>query len=545
MTGPSSGPSHRIFVFPLIREMWLALLSAAREAEAFATDNETMATAFAACRTEEFREDVEWGPAVPIGAGREWCRPRPPNASPALFTYMRAYDRCAIGLRDLRAGVESAFVAVGNAADELNRWRNRPEGLTAESLARLVSDLKSCALTVAEARSVHRELAKRLRQVAQGIKDNADLLAGAAELPAPRCSEPEKLVDRNPVDVRDGDLVAAGANHKKPSAVGNEASTKSVLESSGMPPLARLVIDLWPPLQYASDEAVSTGRLVAEARVTTARFRASALKCFEGPISSPAEHAEKMAALESLRATLDAKDPWPPGAVERLLERDIQGGQALLPAVVERSRNIASFVADQVAPELRSRFPVTAWERSVALRKNLDELGLEASGLMGCLAYPSTTFDLTPFEVALGKVVEDIRWLRALLAEPTCRPGRTEAEGSVEVAAGSPPITSATPRRGAQPKTASASSTIEGDPGAMLTVSDLAERFGKKKEPLRKRLDRWRKKNLLNKRDWSEDSNATSRDARYLYRLGAVRQVIGRGRPTKRPANVRRKKNDT
>ncbi len=59
----------------------------------------------------------------------------------------------------------------------------------------------------------------------------------------------------------------------------------------------------------------------------------------------------------------------------------------------------------------------------------------------------------------------------------------------------------------------------------MFTVSDLAERCGVKPDALRKRLDRWRKKNV-GSRDWTENEGATSREPKYLYRLGAVRPTI-------------------
>lgn len=64
-----------------------------------------------------------------------------------------------------------------------------------------------------------------------------------------------------------------------------------------------------------------------------------------------------------------------------------------------------------------------------------------------------------------------------------------------------------------------------GDDEGMFTSSDLAERFGVNAETLRKRLDRWREKNVTS-RDWTENEGATSRDPKYLYRLGAVRHLI-------------------
>lgn len=64
-----------------------------------------------------------------------------------------------------------------------------------------------------------------------------------------------------------------------------------------------------------------------------------------------------------------------------------------------------------------------------------------------------------------------------------------------------------------------------GDDEGMFTVSDLARRFGVDQETLRKRLDRWRGKNQ-GSADWAQDSDAQSREARYLYRCRAVRPII-------------------
>lgn len=80
------------------------------------------------------------------------------------------------------------------------------------------------------------------------------------------------------------------------------------------------------------------------------------------------------------------------------------------------------------------------------------------------------------------------------------------------------------------------------DDAAMLDARTLAERFGVDQEQLRKRLERQRG-NVQH----TEDSNARSRDPKYLYQVGSVRPIIDsikskQQRPTKRPANVRRDK---
>ncbi len=63
------------------------------------------------------------------------------------------------------------------------------------------------------------------------------------------------------------------------------------------------------------------------------------------------------------------------------------------------------------------------------------------------------------------------------------------------------------------------------DENAMSTVADLAERFGVAPQKLRKRLERWRHKNQESGH-WIENSDAGSRDARYIYRLGSIRDII-------------------
>jgi hypothetical protein len=63
------------------------------------------------------------------------------------------------------------------------------------------------------------------------------------------------------------------------------------------------------------------------------------------------------------------------------------------------------------------------------------------------------------------------------------------------------------------------------DPGdeARLSSKSLALIFNLPHEPLRKRLSRWRKKNHTG---WVEDPDATSRDAKYLFRFGSIRHII-------------------
>jgi len=78
------------------------------------------------------------------------------------------------------------------------------------------------------------------------------------------------------------------------------------------------------------------------------------------------------------------------------------------------------------------------------------------------------------------------------------------------------------------------------DDAGMFTVADLAARFGVEAEPLRKRLDRWREAHAASG-DWTENEGATSRKAKYRYRLGAIREVITSGRASgKRPPKKQR-----
>lgn len=77
---------------------------------------------------------------------------------------------------------------------------------------------------------------------------------------------------------------------------------------------------------------------------------------------------------------------------------------------------------------------------------------------------------------------------------------------------------------------------------ARMTCGELAELFGLQSQvsALRRRLERWRKHTDAG---WIENPDATSREAKYLYEVEAVKPIIDQLLATqKRPANVRRKK---
>lgn len=64
---------------------------------------------------------------------------------------------------------------------------------------------------------------------------------------------------------------------------------------------------------------------------------------------------------------------------------------------------------------------------------------------------------------------------------------------------------------------------------AMLSPKELAATNGLtgKADALRKRLERWREKHAADGgRDWIENSEATTREARFLYRTGAIQSII-------------------
>ena len=65
------------------------------------------------------------------------------------------------------------------------------------------------------------------------------------------------------------------------------------------------------------------------------------------------------------------------------------------------------------------------------------------------------------------------------------------------------------------------------DDEALLPSVELARVFQLPHVALRKRLDRWRLKNLLaSGEDWTERADRGPRTARYLYRVGAIRRVV-------------------
>ena len=70
---------------------------------------------------------------------------------------------------------------------------------------------------------------------------------------------------------------------------------------------------------------------------------------------------------------------------------------------------------------------------------------------------------------------------------------------------------------------------------ARLSSREIADKAGVVHEPLRKRLDRWRRKNPdQSGGDWFEVSDRKSKDPQFLYRVGAVRAIVGAS--GKRPA---------
>lgn len=73
-----------------------------------------------------------------------------------------------------------------------------------------------------------------------------------------------------------------------------------------------------------------------------------------------------------------------------------------------------------------------------------------------------------------------------------------------------------------------------GDGDAILSPADIAKRYGVDYEPLRRRLERWRKKH---DDGWIEDENRTGSSPKYLYRVSAVSDVILAGKTsTSRPS---------
>lgn len=61
---------------------------------------------------------------------------------------------------------------------------------------------------------------------------------------------------------------------------------------------------------------------------------------------------------------------------------------------------------------------------------------------------------------------------------------------------------------------------------ALLSPSELADIFRVDHEALRKRLERWRAKNVMNREDWVEVDNPKPNSPRYLYRVRIARPII-------------------
>lgn len=58
---------------------------------------------------------------------------------------------------------------------------------------------------------------------------------------------------------------------------------------------------------------------------------------------------------------------------------------------------------------------------------------------------------------------------------------------------------------------------------AMMTHRDLAEVLGLAPEPLRKRLDRWRRDHISG---WQEATEHGRHESKYLYRVGSIRELL-------------------
>ncbi len=71
-----------------------------------------------------------------------------------------------------------------------------------------------------------------------------------------------------------------------------------------------------------------------------------------------------------------------------------------------------------------------------------------------------------------------------------------------------------------RPETPAIAPSVPDD--AMLSPASLAALFGVPKEALRSRLKRWREKNLTG---FGENENRSSRQAKYLYKVGDVRSI--------------------
>ena len=63
------------------------------------------------------------------------------------------------------------------------------------------------------------------------------------------------------------------------------------------------------------------------------------------------------------------------------------------------------------------------------------------------------------------------------------------------------------------------------DPDQLFSVPALAKKYRVDQERLRKKLDYWRQKNRGSK-DWTEIENRAQNDPKYLYRFGAVAEIV-------------------
>lgn len=67
-------------------------------------------------------------------------------------------------------------------------------------------------------------------------------------------------------------------------------------------------------------------------------------------------------------------------------------------------------------------------------------------------------------------------------------------------------------------------------PEAFLSASQLAKAFGVKQSPLESRLKRWRKANAAGD-DWIQHDKPAANEPKYLYRVGAVKELISELKP--------------
>jgi hypothetical protein len=87
--------------------------------------------------------------------------------------------------------------------------------------------------------------------------------------------------------------------------------------------------------------------------------------------------------------------------------------------------------------------------------------------------------------------------------------------------------------------------SVETDDAAMLAPRDLARLLGVEQRALEKRLQRWRSANI-GSTEYVEIADRTSRQPRFLYRLGRARHVAvgmnGSAQPSHNPSHKRRTK---